>query len=125
MLPGRSALRSIMAPSPAILKSGTPHRTQTEGDKRHGNKSKAIGKILTERYSMVAPAYDVGMFCHMFNPRRVVIVAPSGEARANIKGVHLSCRCIDIIYGWCLYGENLIAITRFLNFGGACAPTSY
>jgi hypothetical protein len=42
----------------------------------------------------------------------------SGEARANMKGVHLSCGCIYMIYGGCLYGEILIAITEFLNFGG-------
>jgi hypothetical protein len=42
----------------------------------------------------------------------------SGEARANMKGVHLFCGCIDMICGWCLYGENLIDITEFLNFGG-------
>lgn len=42
----------------------------------------------------------------------------SGEARANMKGVHLSCGCIYMIYEGCLYGEILIAITDFLNFGG-------
>jgi hypothetical protein len=35
-----------------------------------------------------------------------------------MKGVHLSCGCIYMIYEGCLYGEILIAITDFLNFGG-------
>jgi hypothetical protein len=47
-----------MVPSPAILKSRTPHR-KTEGDIRYGDKSKAMGKILTERYSMIAPTTGI------------------------------------------------------------------
>ena len=31
----------------------------------------------------------------------------SGEARANLRVMHLSCGCIDLCYRWCIYGEIL------------------
>jgi hypothetical protein len=102
--------------------SGAP-RCQSSNSRNHQNPNGWVTWLAHRTSQLLSKSLSNATYIRLKH-WQVNSIRTSGETRANIRGVHLPCKCIRMRCGRCLYGEKLNTITNFWNFRG-CTCTHW